>query len=277
MKNVIEDWRIDDGFMPDHDHQRKAEGKAGIEPRLRIGDHRAPATMQDEQGQQAEGKPGNEHEEGRGIGGRRVVEIGKRGVVRRIPARRHGGHGVGDRIERTHAAGCIGDGAYGRDDEVDDAGLRRNLGNARQELARHVRAFNLEELHAANTQHWQDRDGGHDDADAANPLQDGAPEQDAARGRVEAGHHSGTRGGQAGNGFKHRIREGHAVIQEGDGRDHRKHDPDHHRKEEGLPRTCGWWRAANQHGEAGTDQDADCSGDQEDVPLFRAICDVEQG
>ena len=49
----------------------------------------------------------------------------------------------------------------------------------------------------ADAQHWQEHHGEDDDADAAQPLQQGAPELDARRQHIDIGEDGGSRGGDA--------------------------------------------------------------------------------
>jgi hypothetical protein len=61
------------------------------------------------------------------------------------------------------------------------------------------------ELHAADAEHRQYGHGDHDDADAAQPLQQLAVEQDRFGQIVEARQHRGAGGGEAGDGLEDRV------------------------------------------------------------------------
>jgi hypothetical protein len=69
--------------------------------------------------------------------------------------------------------------------EIDDRDPRRDLGRAGQDLAHCVEGLGAEDLHAADAQFRQEHHGHDDDPDAAEPLQQAAPEVDPDRQRVE--------------------------------------------------------------------------------------------
>ncbi len=67
------------------------------------------------------------------------------------------------------------------------------------------KGFIKEELHAADAERRQDRDRGRDDAYAAHPLQQRAPEQNARRSVVETGDDGATRRGNPRHGFEEGV------------------------------------------------------------------------
>ena len=66
-------------------------------------------------------------------------------------------------------------------------------------------AFRTIHLHAADAEHRQHSDRKHDDAEAAQPLQELAVEQDCTRQRVQPGEHGRARGRQPRHRFKYRF------------------------------------------------------------------------
>ena len=91
--------------------------------------------------------------------------------------------------------------------DIDEQQPAHRLAQAGQELGGSVRGFGAEQLHPADLEERQDDDRHGDDADAAQPLQQGTPQQDAGRGPVEADDDRGAGGREAGDALEDRIRE----------------------------------------------------------------------
>src|SRR5690606_26618456 len=142
----------------------------------------------------------------------RAVVVADAGVVGREAADRHGGETVTDGIEQAHARRPVGQSARQGQAGVDEPEHLRRFGDAWSQLvvlqrARHLRPV---QLHAADAQQRQYRHRQYDDPHAAEPLQLLPVEQQRPGQGIEPGDDSGAGGGQAGEGFEHRI--GHAQI-----------------------------------------------------------------
>ena len=109
-------------------------------------------------------------------------------------------------IEKTHSRQPIGQQTRTGDEKIQPRDRACDLCRARQNLFRCVGAFQTEQLHAADIEHGQNRDGHDDNADAAKPLQQGAPKQNAGRSLIQLGNYGGTGCCQAGHGLEKRIR-----------------------------------------------------------------------
>ena len=105
-----------------------------------------------------------------------------RGVFRGKTARGHRAEGVAKRVEQIHACQQQSQRLEGADQGVHRPQDFGRLTNSRRQLLRHrSRDFGFVELHAADSQHGQDGKGKHDDAHAAKPVRETAPEQHAVR------------------------------------------------------------------------------------------------
>ena len=171
-------------------HQPAGERKQGEQDQpeeplhLRVPRERPPSAAHGLQIEH-EGQRAQHHVDGGDPFDRIVAEMAKRIVRGREAAGGDGRHRVAHRLEGGHACGPIGEPVAEREREVDHADGAGELSRAGQHLLRAVRGFGVEELHPADSQHRQDRDRRDDDADAAEPLQERAPEQDSRRRLIE--------------------------------------------------------------------------------------------
>ena len=140
---------------------------------------------------------------------------------------REGGHGVVDGFECRHATEPIGDAAQQTQHQIDDDYVLGHVGRPRTVFLGLIGGFGLEQLHAADVEGGQHGNGQHDEADSPQPLQQGAPQQDAGRHVVEAGQHGRSRGGDPGHGLEIGVGEADLVDEdEGQGTEDTGDDPD---------------------------------------------------
>ena len=144
-----------------------------------------------------------------------AVVVGNRSVAGGESAGGHGGKGVAERIVKAHAAQQQQHDLRQRHESVDLPEDHGSVADARFELVRH-RAGNLGlvELHAADAQKRQDRDRKHDDAHAAQPLDEAAPEQQSLGNQFDVGQNRGTRGGRPADRFEKGVHETAALDPE---------------------------------------------------------------
>ena len=95
-------------------------------------------------------------------------------------------------------------------------------------------AFGLEELHPPDPQDRQQRDACDDEPDPTQPLQDGAPQEDAARGGIQPGHHRRPGGGDPRHRFEEGVHRGHLPEPQRDRAHGRAGDPDRAGDKEGV-------------------------------------------
>ena len=181
-----------------------------------------------------------------------------------------------DRIEPVHAGEAIEQRADHRQADIGKADIGRDVGDFRQELAGAVRAFEIEQLHAADAQLGQDRDSRHDDADPADPVQDGAPQEEAARQVLKAGKNGRAGRRHAGDAFEDRVGDRISGNQEREGTDEVDDDPDADRQQEGFALADLHRAAARHHPEQAADQSGNGGGGGEDEGHAFAIGDVNQ-
>ncbi len=183
------------------------------------------------------------------------------------------------RLERAHPDEDVGEVAGERQADIDRHDPRRDLRRARQHLAAGVEGFGAEDLHAADPQFGQEHHRHDDDADAAEPLQHGSPEQQAFRQLFEPDEHRRAGRGQAGHRLEHRVdrpRLGRAED-EGHRAEQRQRHPDAGGEEEGLLHrqpVAHAIRAGDRH------EDADAAGDDralaEGLPVGVAVNEVDR-
>ena len=139
-------------------------------------------------------------------------------------------------VEDGHAGDVVEYRTDDRQPEIDQADRGCHLGGARQDLLRQIRGFGAHQLHAADPQHRQDRDGHDDEADAAEPMEDGAPQENARWRDVQADDHGRTGRRDARDRFEHGL--GRAQVELAERERQRGERPDHdpHRagQEKGL-------------------------------------------
>ena len=143
--------------------------------------------------------------------------------------------------------------------DVDDGDLGHDLGGLGQELARPGGEVDHEQLQAADAQIGQDQDREGDQAEAAQPDQQEAPEQDAARRLVEADIDRGAGGAQAGDGLEDRVGEAQRLLGEQErqraeqaGADPGQDDGEHALAQVDAQRLAG---EAQRQGDAGEQRD----------------------
>ena len=181
-----------------------------------------------------------------------------------------------DGIEPAHARHAIEKRADHRQPDIGKADIGRDIADLRQELAGPVRAFEIEQLHAADAQLRQDRDRGDDDTHAADPVQDRPPEQQAARHVFEPGENRRASGRHAGDAFKEGVRDGVARHQERQRTDGVDHDPDADREKEGFALPDAEVAAARHDPEEAANDRGDRGGDRKHVGHAVPVRDVDQ-
>ena len=203
---------------------------------FRVG--RAVAALQGQKVQRELGA-GNQHEDDADQLDGGAVEVADAGVVGRKAAEGDGGEAVADGVEQAHAGQPVGGGAGDGEAEIDvPQGLGR-FGDARRQLGILDRAgnFGAVQQHAADAEHGQHRHRQHDDAHAAQPLQELAIEQHGVRQGVEVAQHRGAGGGEAGKGLEHRVGERNAQPRHGierQGAEEAEHRPEQHHDHEAV-------------------------------------------
>ena len=122
---------------------------------------------------QAEIHCGNHHEQAANEQNGIALEVAHAGIVGGKATNGHGGKRVCHGVEASHPGGPEGQCAHDSQAEVDEKQCLGGFRYARCELAVLGGAgdFCPVQLHAADAQHGQYRHGDHDDADAAQPLQ----------------------------------------------------------------------------------------------------------
>jgi hypothetical protein len=123
-------------------------------------------------------------------------------------------HGVVDRVERAHARAPEGQAAEQGDADIGGDDVLGDHVRAWQDLFRAVRGFGLEQAHAADPQHRQDRHGHGDEADAAQPVQQRAPDEDARGHVVQPAEHGGAGGGDSRHAFEEGIGVADVLLQD---------------------------------------------------------------
>ena len=167
-----------------NEHQHNAEKR----PHLLVGpDWFEPAlkNLHPEQKGQAAGN----HEDHRDRIDQRAVKIGQRRVLGGKPAGGDSCHGVKQRVGQAHSGDEIGKRAQHGQGNVDHAHGAGDLCDTGQDRISGIKCFCLEYLHAANLQHRQNGDRHDNDPKPTEPLQDGPPEQNARRRRLQMGNH----------------------------------------------------------------------------------------
>ena len=129
----------------------------------------------------------------------------ERRVIGGKPAGGNGGQGVNRGLERIHPQRHIGQQAHQRQRHIDDRDLRGNFSGTGQDFSQCVETFGPENLHPANPQFRQKHHRHHDDPDAAQPLQNAAPQQQPLGQIVQPGKHRGPGGCQPRHGFEYGI------------------------------------------------------------------------
>ncbi|MNM92422.1 hypothetical protein D3C81_1047550 [compost metagenome] len=142
-----------------------------------------------------------------------------------------------ERVEQAHAGPVEGQGAEQGDADVHPDDVLGDHVRARHDLFRAIRRLGLEQAHATNAQHRQDRHRHADEADAAQPVQQRAPDEDARRHVVQPAEHGGAGGGDA----RHALEEGVGVADvlgedEGQGGEDAYQQPARHRQHVHVPR-----------------------------------------
>ncbi len=150
---------------------------------------------------------------------RRAVEVREVCVVRRVAAGRQRAEAVRDRVERAHAREPEGKRTEPSEQHVEAADVARRARDPRRQpfVLERPRRLGLVELHAADAEHRQQRDREHDHAEAAEPLDLLAIEQNRGRQAVETHEHARRRRRVARRGLEERVREAHAE------REHERH------------------------------------------------------
>ncbi|MCY1296457.1 hypothetical protein D9M70_458430 [compost metagenome] len=111
-------------------------------------------------------------------------------------------HCMVQRVKAAHAQVGVDYRAGDRQHHVDEDEGTGKGDDPGEGLFGRIRGFHLEEGHAADTQVRHDEEPERHDPDAAQPMQQRAPEQNARRSEIETGDHRGASRGNARDGFK---------------------------------------------------------------------------
>ncbi len=194
------------------------------------------------------------------------IEMSDAGVIGREAAERERGKSVAHGIEPVHAGE-----PQAQDANRGQPGIHRpqqfgGLADARRELAvlHRARHFGAVNLHAADAEHGQDRHRQHDDAHAAQPAQEMAPQIDRARQQFKPRQHGAAGGRQARRRLEVSLREiDRQIIPQRKSRHRRQRDPGERHQHQAvaglelaLEAPCGQpqQRAENEGGERGDDE-----------------------
>jgi hypothetical protein len=187
------------------------------------------------------------------------------------------GHGVCDGIEARQAERPQHDRRQAGQEDVNDRDAAGDLRGARQHLVG-VEGFDAKQLHAADL---QDRQNGHrhdDDADAAEPLQDGPPQQNTRRRLVKADDHRGAGGRHARHGFEEGIRDAEVEARKRQGQraEGGGHQPCQVGHDEGLAQVEALpaGPGGQDHGHA--DEEGDGRRRREDLPVGMAGGEIDR-
>ena len=199
---------VPDGRQPDR-KQRHENERLDL-----LVDRAAAAALDDEDGVERQRQGAGHHEDfGHDLDRHGIVEA-DRCVLGREAAGRDRGHRMVDGVEGGHAGRRHADRAGERQRHVDDGDDLGELAHLRERLLRDVGGFGMKELHAADAQGRQHAQRHDDDADAADPVEQRAPHQQALRHGVEAGEHGRAGRRQARHGLEQRI--GVADVERGE-------------------------------------------------------------
>ena len=150
--------------------------------------------------------------------------------MRRVASGRQRAEAMRDRVERAHAREPEGERAESGEQDVEAANVAGRASDPRRQalVLERSRRLGLVQLHAADTEHRQERDREHDHAEAAEPLDLLTIEQDRRRQSVEADEHARRRGRVARRGLEERVREAHTEREHERHRTERAHRGPHH-------------------------------------------------
>jgi hypothetical protein len=147
-----------------------------------------------EQQRQAAGQ--HEHDGDPVDGG--LFEVGHGRIMGRIAAGGECRHGMVDGVEGGHSGPHVSGGAGGGERDIGERQQTHEFTCPGHEFLAALGAFELEQLHAADAQEGQHEDRHHHHAEAADPLDDRAPQENAGRKRIQTGNDGGAGGGKAG-------------------------------------------------------------------------------
>ncbi|MNZ49181.1 hypothetical protein D3C78_669420 [compost metagenome] len=142
-----------------------------------------------------------------------------------------------DRVEHVHARQPERQAAEGGKADVYRNDRLGDHVRARHDFFGAVRGFGLEQAHATDAQQWQNRHGHGDKADAAEPVQQRAPHQDARRHVVQAAEHRSAGRSDAGHAFEEGVGVADVLGQQKrQGREDAHHQPAADRQQVHVPR-----------------------------------------
>lgn len=158
---------------------------------------------------EGEADSGDKHEDRDDVLDKRRVPVGNAGLLRGKAARGGGGDGVAHGIERFHAAHPQQHAFDAGDDDVERADVACHNCDFRVDFdVLHASGFGHEEQLPATAEDGQQRHTEEHDAEAANPLREAAPEEQAVGQGFDVVENACARGGKARHGFKEGV--GHA-------------------------------------------------------------------
>ena len=176
-----------------------------------------------------------------------------------------GGKGVDEGVIQGHPRQLEEDhlqGGHGEVDGIQDLGGLRLLGD---QLGKdRARALRLGQVVGGHPQRGKDRRGQHQHAHAAQPVGEGAPEQDPPGQRLNIHQDGGACGGEAGAGLKNTVHKGLKIPGEVEGQSphHPGDQPDQPHGDKALPEEEMLFRAHGGQGQTDgqDDQDAQQEG-----------------
>lgn len=208
-------------------HGRRRDGDDGqVDAELRIAEDDFAALLPGRD-VHAEVGAADEHEKGQAAFNDRAVEMGDAVIVRRETARSDSGKGVVGCDKEGHAAEHEDDRrGNGKDDVHREQGLGHLLDARQGPVRTGACAFGIEHVDDALAELRKDSDEDDDDTQAAEPVGQGPPEDQAGRHGFDVVDDRRPRAGQAGNTFKDTVQDGQ--IAAGSIRNHAQesdHDP----------------------------------------------------
>ena len=159
-----------------------------------------------------------------------------RGILGREAPGRERAHRVVAGIEPAHPGELQRDCAQQREKQVSRADPAPHLDGPGEDLVRALGGLGTKKLHATDPQERQHHDGHHDNAEAADPIRERAPEQQAGRILIEAKDDGRAGCREARHRFEKGISDGQFVLSEDErqGTSCHRREPRHRGQHEAL-------------------------------------------
>ena len=202
----------------EHDEQRAHKDDGDVEPKLGVPEELYQPALEQGDIEECEAGAAEEHEEdGRVVDGG-AMEVAGAGVVRGEATGGRDCHGVVDAVETAHAFEVEAEGADGGEQRIDAPDPMALGAEARVHLDAHRPCgLGREDFHATTHHRGDDGDGEEDDAEAADPLGEAAPEEQGMGQAFHIVDERGSRGGEAGDGLEVGIGDGREIAAQVEG------------------------------------------------------------